>query len=50
MIVLLYATLSVSVSSFFVLLVWWRIMMSFNCNNSFTYVLHVIILDVTIRP
>ena len=45
----LYVTLSVSVSSFFFCWVWGRIMMSFICNNSFTYVLRIIILDVTKR-
>ena len=52
----LFVSSSVSVSSFFfcwmcVCVWWWRgggeIMTSFICNNSFTYVLRIIILDVS---
>ena len=43
----LYVTLSVSVSSFFFCWVWGRIMTSFIYNNSFAYVLRIIILDVS---
>ena len=43
----LYITLSVSVSSFFLRWLWGRIMTSFICSNSFTYVLRIVILDVS---
>ena len=46
--VLLYSICQfVSDTSFFSFWVCGKIRMSFNCNNSFTYVLHVIILDFT---
>ena len=45
----LCVALSVSVSNIFFFRVWGKIMTSIICNNSFMYVLHIIILDVTIR-
>ena len=42
-----HVTLSISVSRFLFCWVWRRIMMSFICNNSFTYVLRIIILEVS---